>query len=352
MSTISNHQNLPMSEIHLTDPVFEKKGHYTSVQRFLLRFIRDERDLPFLYLILKITFLILPVAAYLFIPGNFRWWIAVPYLAVGLGIFMGPFVLMLHNTSHRKLFKKEYAFLNHYIPWVLGPFFGESPETYFHHHIGMHHTENNLEHDLSSTMAYQRDNLKDFIHYFGKFFLTGIVELSFYFKRKKQPKFLQKIVLGEFSFLLMCVLLSFYNWQATLVVFIIPFFFVRFAMMAGNWAQHAFIDASDPGNSYLNSITCINSSYNRKCFNDGYHIGHHLRPGMHWTEMPKNFLANKATYVQYDAIIFKEIDYFFIWFLLMTHNYRYLASKFVELNDSHRTEEEIIGLLRSRTRRC
>jgi fatty acid desaturase len=291
------------------------------------------------------------VALYLFVPGGFSWWIAVPYLVFLFAVMLGPFVLMLHNTSHRKLFKKEYSFLNHYIPWVLGPFFGESPETYFHHHIGMHHTENNLSADLSSTMAYQRDNLKDFLTYFGRFILMGIVELSMYFKRKKQSKFLIKIRLGEFSFILMCLVLSFFNWKATLVVFVIPFFFVRFAMMAGNWAQHAFIDASDPGNSYRNSITCINSVYNKKCFNDGYHIGHHLRPGMHWTEMPKNFLDSIEAYVLNKSVIFKELDYFFIWFLLMTHNYNYLASKFVDLNNSYQNKEEIIAFLRSRTKR-
>ena len=46
--------------------------------------------------------------------------------------------------------------LNLYIPWLLGPFFGETPETYFVHHVGMHHVEENLEDDLSSTMPYKR----------------------------------------------------------------------------------------------------------------------------------------------------------------------------------------------------
>ena len=121
--------------------------------------------------------------------------------------------------------------------------------------------------------------------------------------------------------------------------------------MAGNWAQHAFIDPSDPGNSYKNSITCINTSYNKKCFNDGYHIGHHIMPAMHWTDMPKNFSDNKEKYVLNNSIIFKQIDYFFIWFLLMTHQYKFLAKKFVDLNGSYKNRQEIITVLKSRTKK-
>lgn len=342
---------MPVAEIYLKDPVFLKKDSYTGFQRFLLKFIRDERDLPFIYLCLKITFLIIPAAIYLFIPGNFSWYLAIGYLIVNLGIFLGPYVLMLHNTSHRKLFKEKYQFMNNFIPWILGPFYGESPETYFYHHVGMHHAENNLAADISSTMAYQRDSLIDFLKYFGRFFLFGIVELSMYFKQKNKARFLKKILMGEFSFIFMCVLLSFFNWQATLIVFILPFLFVRFAMMSGNWAQHAFIDPTDPGNSYRNSITCINTIYNKKCFNDGYHIGHHLMPAMHWTDMPKNFQDNKEKYVANGSIVFKEMDYFFIWFLLMTHNYKYLASKFVDIGARFSSQEDIILYLKSRTKR-
>jgi fatty acid desaturase len=335
--------------IYISDPVFEKRGEYNIFQKIFLHFIRDERDLPFIYLCLKISFLVVPAALYLYFSGDFAWYLGAAYLIINLGYFLGPYVLMLHNTSHRKLFKEEYKMWNNYIPWILGPFYGETPETYFYHHVGMHHAENNMAADISSTMNYRRDSLRVFFRNFGRFFIFGIVELSMYFKKKNKTRFLKKILMGEFSFVLLCVLLSFVNWKATLVVFIIPFFFVRFAMMAGNWAQHAFIDPADPANSYRNSITCINTSYNRKCFNDGYHIGHHLMPSMHWTDMPSNFQANKHKYVQNNAIVFKKMDYFFIWFLLMTKNYHYLARNFVDLGNVFKSKEEIVVLLKSRT---
>jgi len=337
--------------ISLNDPVFVKKSNKNAFERFMLRYIRDERDMPFIYLCIKLTLLTIPVAIFLFLPGMFTWWVAAPYLVVLLGVFLGPFVLMLHNTSHRILFKKDYNFMNNYIPWVLGPFFGESPETYFHHHVAMHHPENNMEEDISSTLSYQRDSIIDFFKYFGTFFFYGIVQLSMYFKKKQRPKFIKKTLMGEFSFFLLCISLSFISFKATLVIFIIPFFFVRFAMMAGNWAQHAFIDASDPENCYKNSITCINSVYNKRCFNDGYHIGHHLYPAMHWTDMPHNFEKNIDKYVEEKAVIFEGIDYFFIWFLLVTHSYGYLAKRFVDLGGTFNGKEEIVAFLKERTKK-
>lgn len=272
----------------------------------------------------------------------------MPFMILNIATGVGPFILMLHNTSHRKLFKQEYDWMNKIIPWVLGPFYGETPETYFGHHIMMHHAENNLIDDLSCTMNYQRDSFIGFMKYFLLFFFFGMGDLTYYFKRKNRAKFIRKILLGEVGFILVCIALCQYNWQATLTVFILPFVAARFGMMAGNWAQHAFIDANDPGNSYKNSLTCINSAYNRTCFNDGYHIGHHLRPNMHWTEMPEELQKNIEKYKVNGSIIFKETDFFVVWFMLVTGNYKYLAKHYVDIREEFKSEDEIIAFLKRR----
>ena len=121
-------------------------------------------------------------------------------------------------------------------------------------------------------------------------------------------------------------------------------------MMAGNWAQHAFVDQGSPANNYRNSITCINSTYNRRCFNDGYHIGHHLKSTRHWTEMPTELAQNLRRYEAEGAIVFAGIDFFGVWLLLMLGRYDSLARRFTALGERHPPTEEIIALLRSRTR--
>lgn len=131
------------------DPVFTGKN-YTRTDEFFLRFINDERDLPFIYLIIYISGSLIPLCILLFMPFITGWtWWGLTTLHFGVSNFgiKGPFELMLHCTSHRQLFKSEYGWMNYYLPWVLAPFFGHTPETYYSHHIGMHHAENNLEDD-------------------------------------------------------------------------------------------------------------------------------------------------------------------------------------------------------------
>jgi len=286
-----------------------------SIDRFFLKYISDERDLPFINVCIKITLIIIPFAVFLYTPvlSGWQWWVAGLVYAGLIIYFVGPYTLMLHNTSHRVFFKREYSIGNHYVPWVLAPLMGQSPETYYSHHIGMHHAENNLEGDKSSTMPYQRDSFGDFLKYSVSFFFVGITELIIYFKNKGIYKFMKKVIRGETLYVLFVVGMCFVNLQATLYVLVLPMIIVRFSMMAGNWGQHAFIDESSPECNYRNSITCINSAYNRKCFNDGYHIGHHLRPHMHWTDMPVYFMKNIKKYADEKAIVFEGLDFHMVW---------------------------------------
>jgi hypothetical protein len=333
----------------LSDPTYTAPSSPSLAERLAAPFIRDPRDVPFLRLMAVLTLTMVPTGLVLFVPGHFSVWMAAVHLGLMI-FFMGPFVLMLHNTSHRKLFNRSWGLLNAYIPWVLGPLFGESPMTYFAHHVGMHHAENNLAGDISTTLPYRRDSFVDFMRYFLRFFFYGSVELSGYFTRKHRTTLLVQFLAGELIFLGGTFALWLVNWQATLTVLVLPFVIVRFGMMAGNWAQHAFVDRGSPANNYRNSITCINSSYNRRCFNDGYHIGHHLRATRHWTEMPGELLANVETYDREGAVVFTGVDYFGVWLRLMLRRYDLLAKRFVALGPAApRTEHEIEMLLRSRT---
>lgn len=256
---------------------------------------------------------------------------------------------MLHNLCHRRVFKKNGQWIELLIVWILGPLFGQTPRSYYAHHIGMHHVENNGQNDLSSTMNYQRDSALHFSKYLLEFMIGVIPTLGIYLRRTGRVKILKQMVLIELGYLSFLIILLFINWSASIIVFIIPMIVIRFAMMAGNWAQHAFIDSESPANIYRNSITCINSNYNRRCFNDGYHIGHHLRMSRHWTEMPTEFNLNLKAYREEKAIVFEKIDYFMIWMLLMLRRHERLAQYMVDLGP-RKSMSQRIALLKERLR--
>jgi fatty acid desaturase len=336
------------------DPVFIRPAQYSALERFFLGFLRDERDLPFIYMMMKVTFGMVPLAVLLYLPFVSGWvWavIAVVYLYLNNVAFKGPFGLMMHCSTHRPLFKPEYEWMNRIIPWVLAPFFGQSPETYRAHHIGMHHTEGNQEEDRSSTMHYQRDQPLEFIRYFLVFLFTGIPTLMMYLSKKHRSKLMVNAIIGEALFLLFCGAMLLVDWKATLVVFLLPLLIFRFVAMVGNWTQHTFIDPSDPGNDLANSITCINVKFNKRCWNDGYHASHHIHPTMHWTEHPVYFRENMAEFGRNKAVVFDGLDFGAVFFLLFRDRYDKLAEHFVDVGDNFRSDEEVIAFLRTRTAR-
>jgi fatty acid desaturase len=214
--------------------------------------------------------------------------------------------------------------------------------------MGMHHVEDNMSEDLSSTLRYRRDSFLHFLVYFSRFFFLCFVELTLYLTRKRRTAMARKTVLGEIAHVAVIALAMRLDWRFGLVVFAIPFCTVRFLMMMGNWGQHAFINTARKNDGLANSITCINSGYNQRAFNDGYHVGHHLKANRHWTELPQDFLDNREKYAKAGVLVFEGLDFFFVSLLLWTGRWSILAKRFVRLDGQPRSDEDVIAMLKSR----
>ena len=213
----------------------------------------------------------------------FRPGVVPVYLAVW-GWFAPPVILMLHCTMHRPFIRRP-KWLDRAHPYVMTFFFG-MPTGYAQHHMGMHHMEDNMGEDLSSTLRYRRDSPLHFLVYFSRFFFLILVELTQYLVRKRRMAMARKAVIGEVAHWALIAAAVAVHPRFGLVAFAFPYVTVRLMMMVGNWGQHAFINTARKNNGLSNSITCINSGYNQRAFNDGYHIGHHLKANRHWTELP------------------------------------------------------------------
>ena len=319
------------------------------ISRWCRRSLYDPRDEVFVRLTLRAIGTQLAAMALLLATLRLThispWLPSVGYLA-WWGWSVPPVVLMLHCTMHRK-FIRHPKLIDQAHPWVMSFLFGV-PLGFREHHIGMHHVEDNMHDDLSSTLPYRRDSFLHFLVYFLRLLFLIVIELPRYLARERSAVMARRALIAEIAqWTTIFVAIAFVDRRFGVVAFLAPYLISRFVMMMGNWGQHAFINTARRNDGFSNAVTCINTAYNKRCFNDGYHVGHHLRPKCHWTELPRDFIANQARYAELDVVVFQGIDFFLISLLLWLGAWRVLARSFVRL-DAPRSDEEVIAMLKAR----
>lgn len=329
--------------LELRDPTEAPTYGDGPLSRWCKGALYEARDEVFVRLTIKVTAVMALAMAGLF--AFFHWALVPVYLAVW-GWYAPPVILMLHNTMHRPFIRRP-RWMKHAHPYLMSFLFG-IPTGYAVHHLGMHHVEDNTPEDLSSTRRYRRDSFLHFLAYFGRFFFLAIIELPIYLMRKRRRAMARKAVFGEMAHWAVLAAALKLDWRFGLVAFVFPYVAVRFMMMVGNWGQHAFLNTDRPNDGLSNSITCINSTYNKRAFNDGYHIGHHLKANRHWTEMPRDLLDNRERYARAGAIVFEGLDFFLVSVLLWTGQWKVLARRYVRLDGAPRSDEEVIAMLKAR----
>ena len=75
---------------------------------------------------------------------------------------------------------------------------------------------------------------------------------------------------------------------------------------------------------------CVNHFENQKTFNDGYHVIHHIKPGLHWTMLPQEFENTLAKHREEGALTFTG-HFFEIGLWTFTHNWDQLVKHSVHL---------------------
>lgn len=323
-----------------------------ALERLCLPWLKDSRDLAFVRLGLRAAATLLPLAVSMFfVPAWLAGLLAVPYLWLLYARFGGPVLLMMHALFHRKTFVGPGLWLDRFLRHGMPMLYGLQPFVYLPHHLLMHHHENNGEHDLSCTFGYRRDDWRDFLRYWLRFMLRDNLRLAAYLKARGRRPALYGYLGGSIAYLLLVAGLL---WRApvpALLVFVLPYFLTRFFLMAGNWAQHAFVDPGAKDARLGNSIVLVNASQNRRCFNDGYHAVHHRSPGLHWAEMSAAFQSDWRYYAEQRVLVFDGVaNTQVIWWRLMRRDYAYLARHLAAMGWMPPDPAARIALLRERAR--
>jgi len=224
--------------------------------RIAQKIVRHPTDVVFLTHLTVIFTTVVPSAIYLYL--HFNYFHAVIHTAWA-GFCMGPFTLMMHNHIHNNgILNKSFSWFDFTFPYLLEPLMGHSWDSYYYHHVKHHHVEGNNPDDLSSTVRYQRDDAYDFMCYVARFYFFIWLELPLYFLRKNKFGLAAKSALSEYGcYTFFYLMATKVNFRATLFVMLIPFALLRFAMMVGNFGQHALVDEIEPDSDFRSSITLI-----------------------------------------------------------------------------------------------
>ena len=73
------------------------------------------------------------------------------------------------------------------------------------------------------------------------------------------------------------------NWVNTLILFVLPMVGLLFMVVYVTYDDHAGLEPQDP---YQASYNITDRWYNFFTCNLGYHTAHHLRCGLHWSQLP------------------------------------------------------------------
>ncbi len=93
-----------------------------------------------------------------------------------------------------------------------------------------------------------------------------------------------------------------------IAVFVVPIAAHLFAQAWGTYVHHVGLGISDP---YSASYTNEDRNDNLLTFNHGYHLAHHIRPGLHWSKLPElheTFRERVPAHCYYDGEVPAELD--------------------------------------------
>ena len=341
----------PRREYLFTLPAFVSKF---ITETFLRR--QDERNLGIFLVGINVMLTSLPLAALLYYMELHNVLSTTPYVVLGLcysgahcKIFARRFLLALHFVSHCSIFNSRFRFLDHIWTSFLCFFFGIPPGLYYPHHIGMHHHMDNVgPEDMSSTMEYHRDSKWNHFKYMVRFVTMGGFELPVRLVQLQKYRMAVQCVSGCIFFWSAIITGFHYAPKATLFVFWLPWIICSFGLMQGNFKEHIFVDPNDPENNYKSAFTCINTRHNAITFNSGYHLEHHLQPGLPWYRLPEFFLKNMDKHAENDSFVFSGVSVMEVGTLVLFGKFEELADHYVNLGQPQRTREELIAEFKRR----
>lgn len=328
-----------------------------AYDRFLGRLgqkiLRDPRDTPALRLMVSVSLTTLPIFVIQLFLGKPRLWLVLAFYLSLYGAKFQRFVRMFsakHLEAHRPqgYFKGVYdKVFGRYVEFFLGYLYGNVPELDRTVHVRLHHKENGGPDDTVSSMPYDRTSRLDFLWYLSNNIWTALGFAPYaYFKARADEKNRSRMLGGMVRYYAFFAAVFIYNWQIGIAYVLVPFLCMNFIMALTAWVQHAFYDPEHPEDYFANTVTVLDEI---NFMNEGYHLCHHHRSSMHWTEMPAHLELIRDKMEESSSLIFRDLDFMDLFVeLTVLRRMDVLAEKLIPWEPM--TREERLALLASRTK--
>ena len=207
-------------------------------------------------------------------------WIAVYLVQLQMAISAS---VMVHNHQHLGMWKNKWlnTFTDNWLTVLYGfPVFAWIPT-----HNTNHHVHINREEDYTKTYLFsESNNLWTVLTYPTR---SGILQqkaVSKYFmelrKTDKRKFIFHSIQIASLVIWVGAALIL--DWRKALLYVIIPQQLALFVVIFFNYIQHVHADEET---KYNNSRNFTGPILNFLLLNNGYHMAHHISPGVHWSKL-------------------------------------------------------------------
>jgi len=332
---------------------FLSRGYDLVLERLGKVVLQDQRDTPALRVMVSLTLTAVPIFAVQLILGKPRLLLVIGFYLSLYGVKFQRFVRMFsakHLEAHRRQGYFSDSFhkvFGRYVEFFLGFLYGNVPELDRTVHVRLHHKENSGPDDTTSTIGYDRTDRLHFFRYLADNFWTvlGLAPYA-YFKAKGEVENRRRMVWGITLYAIYFAAVFINNWRLGIAYVLVPLMAMNFIMAMTAWVQHAFYNEERPEDYFANTVTVYDEV---NFMNEGYHLCHHHKSGLHWTEMPAHLERIRDKMRESGSLVFRDMDFMELFVeLTLLRRMDVLAEKLVPWEPMDHAQR--LALLEKRTR--